>query len=363
VSLEPESLTPDSQRFNDAEGVFPPGDAAGRAGFLSDAIIDLGFAPREVVDAAVEESRQIGQTPEQILIESQAITADQLAMAIAERNGLAYVDLFQFNVDTDAARLIDSDTARRYRALPISFDIDGALVVAVVDPMDALAVSDIGVITKSEVRTAVTSDPGMDALLSTLPQSKRRVRLSAHGPDGFAGARVAESGEWMIAHSISNPEPDVMPDPMLEPPEPPQPPVVPQAPAPQPQELGQRIDALVAAALERQLKPAEELAPVPPSDPAQNAELERTSKELELARIELAQARDEAARVREDADQARAEAQALSARLEQLEAGLQAPPLAPALEPPAPAPEPTRVESRLEDQLASVMRELEGPGV
>jgi hypothetical protein len=196
-------------RFDEAPGVTPPTSTDGRPGFLTDVIIELGFAPRAVVDAAVEQSREVGEVAEEILLANGAITEEHLARARAERNGHAYVDLFQFPVDQEAKRLIGPATARRYRALPIAFDADNALVVAIVDPLDALAVSDIGVITKSEVRVAVATEAGVASVLATLSDSTP-TKLSARGGDGYGVARTAyaeETGAWSLSGSISCPSP------------------------------------------------------------------------------------------------------------------------------------------------------------
>jgi Type II secretion system (T2SS), protein E, N-terminal domain len=340
--------------FDQAEGVRLPTSPDGRPGFLSDVIVELGLASPDAVEEAVAESRLVGKPPEEILVENEVITEEQVSIATAERNGLAYVDLFTFRVDDGAARLIDAETARRYRALPIAFDAAGALVVALADPMDALAVSDIAVITKSEVRAAVGSDAGIEALMRTLPASKRDTSLSAH-------ARAAAAGAWTLSESISSPKPDVpelasSEDPIRE--------VAmpaaaasaePGAGADATQGLESRIEELVAAALDKRLDsisaPAPEPEPAAPaSDPALEQELERTREELALTRAELEQAREDVARSREDAEQARAEVDALSARIEQLEGGL--------------APQPTQdpEPAILDDHLARVMRELEEPG-
>ncbi len=371
MNVDLESGPGKPQRFDEAEGVTPATSPNGRPGFLSDVIIELGLAEREVVDEAVEQSRLVGRTPEELLVEGGGITAEQLAFAIAERNGLPYVDLFSFRVDEGAARLIDSDTARRYRAMPIAFDAGGKLVVALADPMDALAVSDIGVITKSEVRTAVASDPGIDAVLGTLPEAHRRARLSAHGPDGFAGARVSETGAWSLTHSIFTPDPPpppaVTPDPMLEPTVPAPPAPLPTAVQPAPATpdpsagLESRIAALVTAALEKRLEavaPAQsagpqEIAHVRAEAETAHAEAEsareqavQAGAELAQAHEQLATARAEAERAREEAQQARAQIDALSVRLEQLEGERR------------PQPEPNGEESRIGEHLERVMREL-----
>ena len=82
-------------------------------------IVDLGFARREVVDAAVGMAREQGRTTGELLVESRAIRPDQLARALAERFGVDYVDLALFPVDPDAVALLDIKLAKRYRALPV----------------------------------------------------------------------------------------------------------------------------------------------------------------------------------------------------------------------------------------------------
>lgn len=156
--------------FLDAPGVTPPSGDEERKEFLSDVIVDLGLADPETVEEAVEVSRQVGKVVGEVLIERGAISEDDLARAMAERGALPYVDLSEFQPDPAVQKLIGRAAALRYRAIPIATDTDGAIVVALADPLDALAVSDIAVITKGEVRPAVAARSAIDALISALPK-------------------------------------------------------------------------------------------------------------------------------------------------------------------------------------------------
>ncbi len=131
-------------------GVTAPSTPGGRGGFITDVIIDLGLASDDAVQGALEESRLMGRQPGAVLVERGDLTSSDLARATAERHGLHFVDLEEFEVDDDATRLIDRNAAMRYCALPIAFTPSGTLVIALADPLDAIAVSDIAVITKSE---------------------------------------------------------------------------------------------------------------------------------------------------------------------------------------------------------------------
>jgi type II secretion system (T2SS) protein E len=153
-----------------AQGVTPPTNVRGAAAFLSDVILDLGFADDETVERAIEAARQPGRRVDQILLETGAVTEEELARALAERYGLDHVDLDRFEVDMSAARLISRSAALRYRAVPIAFAADRSLIVAVADPVDALAIDDIEVMTKTEARQAVASGAAIEALADQLPE-------------------------------------------------------------------------------------------------------------------------------------------------------------------------------------------------
>ena len=85
------------------KGVVPPTEPGGRSGFLSDVIVELGFATSDAVEEAVREARS-GSTVAQVLVETGAISEEQLARATAERYGLAYIDLESFEVDSRRRR-------------------------------------------------------------------------------------------------------------------------------------------------------------------------------------------------------------------------------------------------------------------
>jgi type IV pilus assembly protein PilB len=149
-------------------GITPPSRRGGSGRFLTDVLVDLGFAARELVDTAVEASRSAARPPERLLIEQGAITEDQLARAIGERYGLDHLDLTVFNIDMAAANLIDSAAAKRYDAVPVAFVDERTLLVAMADPANVLAVDDIAMLTRLDVRPAVASAEDIETLIARL---------------------------------------------------------------------------------------------------------------------------------------------------------------------------------------------------
>jgi type IV pilus assembly protein PilB len=141
----------------------------GRSGaFVTDAIVDLGYATREQVDQAIAQSRTAGRRPEELLMEQGVIDAEQVSRATAERYGLDYLDLAVFAVDMGAANLISVKSARRHQALPVAFLDEGTLLLAMADPANVLALDDVQMATGHNCAVAVAPAHDIDALISKL---------------------------------------------------------------------------------------------------------------------------------------------------------------------------------------------------
>jgi type IV pilus assembly protein PilB len=151
-----------------SDGVTRPRQRHGGPRFLTDVIVELGFTDRGRADAAVAAARETASTPEEVLLGQGAIDRDQLARAIAERNGLDHLDLRAFAVDMTAANLLSSAAAKRYEAVPVAFAGERSLVVAMADPTNVLAIDDIALMSGYEVRPAVASADDIAALISRM---------------------------------------------------------------------------------------------------------------------------------------------------------------------------------------------------
>jgi len=149
-------------------GVTPPRRRGGAARFISDVVVELGFVPQERVDAAVEEGKATGLSPEEVLLQSGALSADQLARATAERFGLDHVDLTIYKPDLAAVNLLTAQTARRYNAIPIGFHANGTLLIAMSDPSNVLALDDLKLMTGYEVRPVVASTEDIASLIAKM---------------------------------------------------------------------------------------------------------------------------------------------------------------------------------------------------
>ncbi|MBO9532299.1 MAG: Flp pilus assembly complex ATPase component TadA [Solirubrobacteraceae bacterium] len=132
---------------------------------LGDIVVDAMWVPRNVVEEMVGEARELGRPIGQLLLDRGYLTSEQLGQAIAERFGLPYLTLRGTEIEVAAATLIDAQTARRLRALPVAYD-DDTLVVGMVDPGNIVALDDIAMLTGQRVRPIVVADEDLDVVIA-----------------------------------------------------------------------------------------------------------------------------------------------------------------------------------------------------
>ncbi|MBA3298807.1 MAG: Flp pilus assembly complex ATPase component TadA, partial [Thermoleophilaceae bacterium] len=176
-------------------GLTEPRPRGGGSRFISDVVVELGFVARERVDAAVEEGRASGRTPEQVLLDSGALTRDQLSRAIADRFGLSHVDLNVYKPDLSALNLIGVQAARRFNAAPIGLADDGVLLVAMADPSNILALDDLKLMTGHEVRPVVASQEDIAGLISRMSRLDDAVAAAVEEEEEEEGASITDIRE------------------------------------------------------------------------------------------------------------------------------------------------------------------------
>jgi type IV pilus assembly protein PilB len=180
-------------------GLTPPVARGRSSGFVTDVLVDLGYAPEDRARQAIEEARTAGRPPEQLLFQQGVITADQLSRAVAERYGLDHVDLSAYHVDMAAANLISVNTARRYRALPVGFVDKQTLLVAMADPTNVLAVDDIQIATALDCRVAVAADDDIEALIGRLNTLQSAVSEAVVEGEEEAEDELAEVADMEVS--------------------------------------------------------------------------------------------------------------------------------------------------------------------
>jgi type IV pilus assembly protein PilB len=164
--------------------------------FVTDVIVELGYATRERVDEVINEARVAGRSPEALLREHKVIDADQLSRAIAERYGLDHLDLSLYKVDMGATNVLSVTAARRYKSIPVGYVNTETLLLAMADPANVLAVDDIQMMTGLNCRVAVAAEDDIEALIGRMNTLESAVSEAVSEDDELEGeAQVTELRE------------------------------------------------------------------------------------------------------------------------------------------------------------------------
>jgi len=93
----------------------------------------------------------------QVLVEMGFTTEASVARAIAAQSGVPFLTLESFPVDKKAVSILDPAVIKRYQALPVAFE-DGALVVAMNQPRNLIALEDLRLLSGMEIKPVLVTD-------------------------------------------------------------------------------------------------------------------------------------------------------------------------------------------------------------
>ncbi|MDQ4064790.1 MAG: Flp pilus assembly complex ATPase component TadA, partial [Actinomycetota bacterium] len=127
------------------------------AGQLEDLLLGRGLISQEQLDEARYQANERGRSVGRMLIELGFVPESALVSILADQIGLEFVDLTETHIDASAVALVPEATARRHSCIPIGFDADQRLVLAMADPANVVAVDDIRALTKYDVKTVVST--------------------------------------------------------------------------------------------------------------------------------------------------------------------------------------------------------------
>lgn len=128
------------------------------------------------------------------LVELGYASERQIASSLAAQMGLPFVDLNDLEIDAAAATLIKDSLARRYKILPIGFE-DEALIVAMADPTNVIAVDDLRIATGYEIKPVVTCETELMAAIDRFCAADMMEEVVDSVDEDLGETEVAEESD------------------------------------------------------------------------------------------------------------------------------------------------------------------------
>ena len=117
---------------------------------LGQRLIEAGLIDQTQLQAALSEQQRTKQNLGSILIRLGFVDEEAVAAAVAAQARVKYVDLGQYSPQPEATQRVQENFARQKRLVPISF-VGKALVVAMANPLDVLALDELRHLVKGPV--------------------------------------------------------------------------------------------------------------------------------------------------------------------------------------------------------------------
>ncbi|MEA2460245.1 MAG: twitching motility protein PilT [Actinomycetota bacterium] len=116
--------------------------------------MEQGVITREQLDFASEEEARTGESAWRILVQREELTERDLVKARAVQIGLPFVDVKAVSPPPQVLGLVEEEMSRRQMVLPIAFDANGRLVVAMSEPTNHLALDELARTTGKQIVAA-----------------------------------------------------------------------------------------------------------------------------------------------------------------------------------------------------------------
>jgi type IV pilus assembly protein PilB len=159
---------------------------------LAEILLERGLVDEDQLLAALDAQVATRAPLGPALVASGALTEEQLVGALAEQAGMTYVDLDTADLDPVAVALVPGPVCRRHVVLPVRTE-DGALLVAMADPGNVLALDDLRSLTGRPVRPVVASRRALESAID------RWVRADSEIADLSQSMQEAQTTSGEIA--------------------------------------------------------------------------------------------------------------------------------------------------------------------
>lgn len=120
---------------------------------IGDLLVAAGAITDEQLQEALAKQKESGQKLAEALLSLGYISRDLYIATLTQQLGIEYIELKACKLDDDVLRLIPENLVQKYQVVPIGFDEmnPNVLKVATSDPMNLIAMDDIGIATNCQV--------------------------------------------------------------------------------------------------------------------------------------------------------------------------------------------------------------------
>ncbi len=138
---------------------------------LGQTLLEQGHLTQEALARALDEQRRTGSALRDVLLRLDLAPEDAILAYYEEQLGTPRVDLATYVLEPDTVRLVPERVARQFKLIPL-FQIGSVITIAMVDPLDVVALDEVKLAT------------GLDVDVVVAPEAQVQEAIEKHHPLG-----------------------------------------------------------------------------------------------------------------------------------------------------------------------------------
>ena len=130
---------------------------------IGDVLVAAGAITEEQLQEGLAKQKETGRKLGSALVDLGFISNDMLITVLTTQLGIDYIELKGAKIEEKVIHMVPENMVTKYQAIPIEIDPDNPniLKVAMADPMDIMAMDDIGLVTNLQVEPMLASEEGI----------------------------------------------------------------------------------------------------------------------------------------------------------------------------------------------------------
>src|SRR5437867_6066897 len=125
---------------------------------LGQSLVEQGHLSADGLARALEEQRRTGQALREVLLRLELVQEQAILDYYEEQLGIPRMDLTTYVLEPEIVRLVPERIERQFKLVPL-FKIGNTLTIAMVDPLDIVALDEVKLATGLEVEVVVSPEP------------------------------------------------------------------------------------------------------------------------------------------------------------------------------------------------------------
>ncbi len=149
---------------------------------LGDLLVDAGVITDEQLKEALKKQREMGSRLGQVLIELGMTDEEEVMQAMHTQLGLPIARIREAKIPKEVIMTLPENIVRKYNVMPIMFDEANTniLYVAMEDPMNIIAIDDIGIVTNLQIEPMVATPSDINFGIERYYGSERVAEMAGN---------------------------------------------------------------------------------------------------------------------------------------------------------------------------------------